>query len=196
MLTGKPWPGVRLLVSNGREVIGEGTTDAHGVFRKNYKDLPANASFVPAETAPPVNAPPSGTVPAVEPQPAPARRRRRACACRQPRPRTAPRLPHRTRSTPMHTPTRHSPGDDPFDAARLRLADAQPRRESECAIRSAQSPAQAAVAASQPVAPPQATGRAARRAAQFQRHPRLRRDRATTSPRTCSTSRASAWPRG
>ena len=42
MLTGKPWEGVRLLVSNGREVIGEGTTDAHGVFRKDYKDLTSN----------------------------------------------------------------------------------------------------------------------------------------------------------
>ncbi|MGA2256767.1 MAG: tetratricopeptide repeat protein, partial [Thermoguttaceae bacterium] len=71
MLTGRPWSGVRLLVSNGREVIGEGTTDVHGVFRKDYKDLPANASFVPAETAVPVSAPPSGTVPAVEPQPSP-----------------------------------------------------------------------------------------------------------------------------
>ena len=80
MLTGKPWPGVRLLVSNGREVIGEGTTDVHGVFRRNYKDLPANASFVPAETVQPVavpsvTVPPSGTAvdgtPVVEPQPAP-----------------------------------------------------------------------------------------------------------------------------
>ena len=54
MLTGKPWPGVRLLVSNGHEVIGEGTTDAHGVFRKNYKDFPATATFRPrSSTAPP-----------------------------------------------------------------------------------------------------------------------------------------------
>src|SRR5208282_1591043 len=41
MLTGKPWAGVRLLVSNDHEVIGEGTTDAHGVYQKNYKDLTA-----------------------------------------------------------------------------------------------------------------------------------------------------------
>ena len=39
MLSGKPWPGVRLLVSNGRAVIGEGTTGKDGVFRKSYKDL-------------------------------------------------------------------------------------------------------------------------------------------------------------
>ena len=71
MLTGKPWPGVRLLVSNGHEVIGEGTTDAHGVFRKDYKDLPANTNFVPVETAIPANAPPSSVVPEIVPQPAP-----------------------------------------------------------------------------------------------------------------------------
>ena len=41
MLTGKPWPGTRLLVSNGHEVIGEGATDEHGVFQKSYKDFPA-----------------------------------------------------------------------------------------------------------------------------------------------------------
>ncbi len=72
MLTGKPWPGVRLLVSNGREVIGEGTTDAHGVFRKDYKDFTASASGVSTEPARPDNAPPSGRAPAVEPLPAPA----------------------------------------------------------------------------------------------------------------------------
>jgi hypothetical protein len=33
MLTGKPWPGVRLLVSNGRQVLTEGTTGADGVLR-------------------------------------------------------------------------------------------------------------------------------------------------------------------
>ena len=43
MLSGKPWPGVRLLISNGHAVIGEGTTDAHGVFQKNYRDLPWSA---------------------------------------------------------------------------------------------------------------------------------------------------------
>ncbi len=73
MLSGKPWPGVRLLVSNGREVICEGTTDAQGVFRKNYKDLPVSAIFAPAETAPPVNAPRSDRAPAAPPPvPAPA----------------------------------------------------------------------------------------------------------------------------
>ncbi|MEI8374895.1 MAG: MG2 domain-containing protein [Planctomycetota bacterium] len=39
MLSGKPWPGVRLLVSNGREVIGEAVTDKDGVFQKSYKNL-------------------------------------------------------------------------------------------------------------------------------------------------------------
>jgi uncharacterized protein YfaS (alpha-2-macroglobulin family)/tetratricopeptide (TPR) repeat protein len=43
MLTGKPWPGTHLLISNGHEVIGEGTTDEHGIFRKNYKDFPATS---------------------------------------------------------------------------------------------------------------------------------------------------------
>ena len=52
MLTGKPWPGVRLLVSNGHEVIGEGTTDKDGVFRKNYKDLPASTSSRPCLLCP------------------------------------------------------------------------------------------------------------------------------------------------
>ncbi len=37
MLIGKPWPGAHLLISNGHEVIGEGTTGKDGVFRKNYK---------------------------------------------------------------------------------------------------------------------------------------------------------------
>jgi len=39
MLSGKPWPGVRLLVSNGREVIGEAVTGQDGVFQKSYKNL-------------------------------------------------------------------------------------------------------------------------------------------------------------
>ncbi len=39
MLTGKPWPGVRLLVSNGQEVFAEETTGEDGVFRKSYKQL-------------------------------------------------------------------------------------------------------------------------------------------------------------
>ncbi len=46
MLTGKPWPGAHLLISNGHEVIGEGTTDEHGVFQKAYKDFPATSAFV------------------------------------------------------------------------------------------------------------------------------------------------------
>jgi uncharacterized protein YfaS (alpha-2-macroglobulin family) len=68
MLTGKPWPNVRLLVSNGREVIGEGTTDKDGIFRKNYKDLPASTGLAPAEPAAPGNVLPGGVIPA---QPAP-----------------------------------------------------------------------------------------------------------------------------
>ena len=47
MLTGKPWPGAHLLISNGHEVIGEGTTDEHGVFQKSYKDFPATAGISP-----------------------------------------------------------------------------------------------------------------------------------------------------
>ncbi len=39
MLTGKPWPGVRLLFSNGHEVIGEAVTGKDGVFQKAYKEL-------------------------------------------------------------------------------------------------------------------------------------------------------------
>ncbi len=39
MLTGKPWPAVRLLVSNGQEVFAEETTGEDGVFRKSYKQL-------------------------------------------------------------------------------------------------------------------------------------------------------------
>ena len=42
MLTGKPWAGARLLVSDGREVIGEVTTGADGVFQKTFKDLLAS----------------------------------------------------------------------------------------------------------------------------------------------------------
>ena len=71
MLTGKPWSGVRLLISNGREVIGEGTTDAHGVFRKDYRDFMSSTSGGPAETAPPANVPQSEPAPAVQPQPVP-----------------------------------------------------------------------------------------------------------------------------
>src|SRR5208283_4160753 len=39
MLTGKPWPGARLLVSNGKQVLVEGTTGPDGVFRSAIKDL-------------------------------------------------------------------------------------------------------------------------------------------------------------
>jgi len=39
MLTGKPWPGARLLISNGRQVFAEGTTGDDGVFHQQYKDL-------------------------------------------------------------------------------------------------------------------------------------------------------------
>jgi uncharacterized protein YfaS (alpha-2-macroglobulin family)/TolA-binding protein len=37
MLTGKPWPKVRLLLSNGRQVFAEGVTGADGVFRTAVK---------------------------------------------------------------------------------------------------------------------------------------------------------------
>ncbi|MCE9604297.1 MAG: tetratricopeptide repeat protein [Planctomycetia bacterium] len=39
MLTGKPWQGARVLVSNGTEVVAEGTTAADGTFRGSYKQL-------------------------------------------------------------------------------------------------------------------------------------------------------------
>jgi uncharacterized protein YfaS (alpha-2-macroglobulin family)/TolA-binding protein len=39
MLTGKPWKGARLLVSNGSEVIAEGVTADDGVFRNAPKQL-------------------------------------------------------------------------------------------------------------------------------------------------------------
>ena len=39
MRTGKPWPGVRLLVSNGQQVFAEGMTGADGVFQKSFKEL-------------------------------------------------------------------------------------------------------------------------------------------------------------
>ena len=52
MLSGKPWPGVRLLVSNGREVIGEALTGEDGVFQKSYKDLiPAGLPCTPTLSA-------------------------------------------------------------------------------------------------------------------------------------------------
>ena len=73
MLSGKPWPGVRLLISNGHAVIGEGTTDAHGVFQKNYRDLPASASEVAVPAVDSV-APPIKTPAPSEPDPAPSER--------------------------------------------------------------------------------------------------------------------------
>jgi uncharacterized protein YfaS (alpha-2-macroglobulin family)/TolA-binding protein len=39
MRTGKPWPNVRLLISNGQQVFAEGTTGDDGVFRQTYKEL-------------------------------------------------------------------------------------------------------------------------------------------------------------
>ena len=39
MRTGKPWPGARLLISNGQQVFAEETTGADGVFQKSYKEL-------------------------------------------------------------------------------------------------------------------------------------------------------------
>jgi len=41
MRTGKPWPGVKLLVSDGRNVFAEATTGADGVMRHGYKELKA-----------------------------------------------------------------------------------------------------------------------------------------------------------
>ncbi|MHC4401725.1 MAG: tetratricopeptide repeat protein, partial [Planctomycetota bacterium] len=39
MRTGKPWPGARLLVSNGRQVFAEAVTGDDGVLQKAYKEL-------------------------------------------------------------------------------------------------------------------------------------------------------------
>jgi len=39
MLTGKPWPQVRLLISNGKQVFAEGVTGTDGVFRGQFKEL-------------------------------------------------------------------------------------------------------------------------------------------------------------
>ena len=39
MLTGKPWPGARLLLSNGRQVFAEKTTGRDGVFQACFKEL-------------------------------------------------------------------------------------------------------------------------------------------------------------
>ncbi len=39
MRTGKPWPGVRLLISNGQQVFAEGLTGEDGVFKQSLKEL-------------------------------------------------------------------------------------------------------------------------------------------------------------
>ncbi len=39
MLTGKPWPKVRLLISNGSRVFAEAATGDDGVLKKSYKEL-------------------------------------------------------------------------------------------------------------------------------------------------------------
>lgn len=39
MLTGKPWPEAKLLISNGEEVFAEGTTGDDGVFHQAYDEL-------------------------------------------------------------------------------------------------------------------------------------------------------------
>ena len=39
MLTGKPWPEVKLLISNGKQVFAEGVTGKDGVFRGEFKEL-------------------------------------------------------------------------------------------------------------------------------------------------------------
>ncbi|MCR4414076.1 MAG: MG2 domain-containing protein, partial [Thermoguttaceae bacterium] len=39
MRTGKPWPEVKLLISNGKQVFAEGTTGKDGVFRGEFKEL-------------------------------------------------------------------------------------------------------------------------------------------------------------
>ena len=39
MRTGKPWPGARLLISDGRQVFAEGTTGKDGVFQRTYKEV-------------------------------------------------------------------------------------------------------------------------------------------------------------
>ncbi len=39
MVTGKPWPGAKLLVSDGQRVFAEGVTGEDGVFRKMFAEL-------------------------------------------------------------------------------------------------------------------------------------------------------------
>jgi hypothetical protein len=39
MLTGKPWPGVKLLASDGFQVLAEAATDGQGIFRRQIKEF-------------------------------------------------------------------------------------------------------------------------------------------------------------
>ncbi|HEV3021746.1 MAG TPA: MG2 domain-containing protein, partial [Pirellulales bacterium] len=41
--SGKPWPGARLLISNGQQVFAEATTGDDGVFQKSYEELKSAA---------------------------------------------------------------------------------------------------------------------------------------------------------
>ena len=109
MLTGKPWPGVRLLISNGHEVIGEGTTDAHGVFQKSYKDFTASTGGVPAETAPPINAPANEALPNSQPVPAPAP----PAPPQEATPQAAPPTPPTTAPPPPAPSASYTPADAP-----------------------------------------------------------------------------------
>jgi hypothetical protein len=43
LLTGKPWAGARLLISNGQQVLATGQTGADGVFRGGYEELKSAA---------------------------------------------------------------------------------------------------------------------------------------------------------
>ncbi len=45
MRTGKPWPGVKVLLSNGTQVIAEATTGDDGVWQAAYEDLPATSDI-------------------------------------------------------------------------------------------------------------------------------------------------------
>jgi uncharacterized protein YfaS (alpha-2-macroglobulin family)/tetratricopeptide (TPR) repeat protein len=133
MLTGKPWPGAHLLISNGHEVIGEGTTDEHGVFQKAYKDFPATAgssialpssvgpAYAPGSTRPSNTIQPPGAQPAPQtdpsyPQPAP------------PPPQSAPPAPAPSASTdPAATATTTaSPSAEPADSVAAPQPSAEP----------------------------------------------------------------------
>ncbi len=39
MCTGKPWPGTKLLISNGKEILAEATTGADGIFQQTFGQL-------------------------------------------------------------------------------------------------------------------------------------------------------------